>query len=244
MIRIRNLHKQFEGLKVLRGVDLSVNEGEVAAIIGPSGTGKSTFLRCINYLERPERGTITIGDVTVDAATAAPDDIKRLRRQSAMVFQNYNLFKNMKVIDNVMEPLLYVQRLPKKEALAEAMEFLRRVRLSDKADEYPSKLSGGQQQRVGIARAMAVKPRIMLFDEPTAALDPGLVNEVMDVIQDLARQHRTMIVVTHEMRFAREIADKVAFMSEGTVVEQGTPAQIFERPRDERTKEFLKLAVH
>jgi putative amino-acid transport system ATP-binding protein len=244
VIRIRNLHKQFEGLKVLRGVDLSVNEGEVAAIIGPSGTGKSTFLRCINYLERPERGTITIGDVTVDAATAAPDDIKRLRRQSAMVFQNYNLFKNMKVIDNVMEPLLYVQRLPKKEALAEAMEFLRRVRLSDKADEYPSKLSGGQQQRVGIARAMAVKPRIMLFDEPTAALDPGLVNEVMDVIQDLARQHRTMIVVTHEMRFAREIADKVAFMSEGTVVEQGTPAQIFERPRDERTKEFLKLAVH
>ena len=219
MIRISNLHKQFEGLKVLRGVDLSIDEGEVAAIIGPSGTGKSTFLRCINYLERPERGTITIGDVTVDTATAAPNDIKRLRRQSAMVFQNYNLFKNMKVIDNVMEPLLYVQRLPKREALAEAMEFLRRVRLSD-------------------------KPRIMLFDEPTAALDPGLVKEVMDVIQDLARQHRTMLVVTHEMRFAREIADRVVFMSEGTVVEQGTPAQIFERPRDGRTKEFLKLAGH
>lgn len=244
MIRISNLHKQFEGLKVLRGVDLSIDEGEVAAIIGPSGTGKSTFLRCINYLERPERGTITIGDVTVDTATAAPNDIKRLRRQSAMVFQNYNLFKNMKVIDNVMEPLLYVQRLPKREALAEAMELLRRVHLSDKADEYPSKLSGGQQQRAGIARAMAVKPRIMLFDEPTAALDPGLVKEVMDVIQDLARQHRTMLVVTHEMRFAREIADRVVFMSEGTVVEQGTPAQIFERPRDGRTKEFLKLAGH
>lgn len=167
-----------------------------------------------------------------------------LRRKSAMVFQSYNLFRNMKVIDNVMEPLVYVQKLPKKQALAEAREFLRQVRLSDKEDEYPSRLSGGQQQRVGIARAMAVKPSIILFDEPTAALDPSLVNEVMDVMRNLAQKRTTMLVVTHEMRFAREIADRVVFMSEGAVVEQGTPVQVFEAPREERTKDFLTLIRH
>lgn len=244
MIRIRDLHKQFGDLKVLQGVDLNIDKGEVVAIIGPSGTGKSTLLRCINYLERPERGTIAIDDVAVDAGTAAQKDIKMLRRKSAMVFQSYNLFRNMKVIDNVMEPLVYVQKLPKKQALAEAREFLRQVRLSDKEDEYPSRLSGGQQQRVGIARAMAVKPSIILFDEPTAALDPSLVNEVMDVMRNLAQKRTTMLVVTHEMRFAREIADRVVFMSEGAVVEQGTPAQVFEAPREERTKDFLTLIRH
>lgn len=244
MIQIRNLHKQFDGLEVLKGIDLDIEKGQVVVIIGPSGTGKSTLLRCMNYLEYPEEGSISIGDICVDAKTATPKQIKELRHQSAMVFQSYNLFKNMTVLDNILQPLVYVQKIPKQQALEEARGYLKQVSLLDKENEYPSHLSGGQQQRVGIARAMAVKPQIILFDEPTAALDPSLVGEVMEVIRDLARKHTTMLIVTHEMRFAREIADKVVFMSDGVIVEQGTPEEIFGNPKQEKTKAFLRLTEH
>lgn len=241
MIKIKNLHKSFNGEEVLKGIDLEVKKGEVVTVIGPSGTGKSTLLRCLDYLEVPDEGEITIEDVTVDAKRAQPKDIRALRHKSAMVFQNYNLFKNLKVIDNILEPLLYVQKLPKAKALEEARGYLGRVKLSEKENEYPSRLSGGQQQRVAIARAMAVKPYVILFDEPTAALDPSLVSEVMEVIRDLARQHTTMIIVTHEMRFAREISDKVVFMSDGVIVEEGSTEEVFTNPKDERTAAFLRL---
>lgn len=226
---------------MLKGINLEIEKGEVAVIIGSSGTGKSTLLRCVNFLEVPEKGIISIDDVEVNAETAKPKEIMNLRKQSAMVFQSYNLFKNMKVIDNVLEPLIYVRKIPKKQAYEMAKEYLWRVGLLDKAGEYPSRLSGGQQQRVGIARAMAVDPKIILFDEPTAALDPSLVGEVMEVIRDLARKHTTMLIVTHEMKFAKEIADKVSFMDDGVIVEQGPPEQVFENPREEKTKQFLKL---
>lgn len=225
---------------MLKGINLEIEKGEVAVIIGSSGTGKSTLLRCVNFLEVPEKGIISIDDVEVNAETAKPKEIMNLRKQSAMVFQSYNLFKNMKVIDNVLEPLIYVRKIPKKQAYEMAKEYLWRVGLLDKAGEYPSRLSGGQQQRVGIARAMAVDPKIILFDEPTAALDPSLVGEVMEVIRDLARKHTTMLIVTHEMKFAKEIADKVSFMDDGVIVEQGPPEQVFENPREEKTKQFLK----
>lgn len=241
MIKITNLHKKFENLEVLRGINLEIQKGEVVAVIGPSGTGKSTLLRCINYLEQPEQGVISIGDVSVDAQSPTPKGIRDLRHQSAMVFQSYNLFKNMTVLDNVLQPLRTVQRMPKEKALEEARGYLKQVSLLDKEHEYPAHLSGGQQQRVGIARAMAVKPQIILFDEPTAALDPSLVGEVLEVIRDLAKKHTTMLIVTHEMRFAREAADKVVFMADGEIVEQGTPEQIFENPQNEKTKKFLQL---
>ena len=241
MIKITNLHKKFENLEVLRGIDLEIQKGEVVAVIGPSGTGKSTLLRCINYLEQPEQGTISIGNVSVDAQSATAKEIKALRHQSAMVFQSYNLFKNMTVLDNVLQPLVTVQKMTKEKALEEARGYLKQVSLLDKEDEYPAHLSGGQQQRVGIARAMAVKPQIILFDEPTAALDPSLVGEVLEVIRDLAKKHTTMLIVTHEMRFAREAADKVVFMTDGQIVEQGPPEQIFGNPQNERTKKFLQL---
>ena len=242
MIKITNLHKKFDQLEVLRGIDLEIQKGEVVAVIGPSGTGKSTLLRCINYLEQPEQGTIASGEVSVDAQSSTPKEIKALRHQSAMVFQSYNLFKNMTVLDNVLQPLVTVQKMPRGKALEEARGYLKQVSLLDKENEYPSRLSGGQQQRVGIARAMAVKPQIILFDEPTAALDPSLVGEVLEVIRDLAKKHTTMLIVTHEMRFAREAADKVVFMADGQIVEQGPPEQIFGNPQNERTKNFLQLS--
>lgn len=242
MIKIANLHKKFDQLEVLRGINLEIQKGEVVATIGPSGTGKSTLLRCMNYLEQPEQGIISIGDVTVDAKTATAKEIKALHHQSAMVFQNYNLFKNMTVLQNILQPLVTVQKMPKEKALEEARSYLKQVSLLEKENEYPSHLSGGQQQRVGIARAMAVKPQIILFDEPTAALDPSLVGEVLEVIRDLAKKHTTMLIVTHEMRFAREAADKVVFMADGKIVEQGPPSQIFGNPQNEITKRFLQLS--
>lgn len=241
MIKIGNLHKSFGNLEVLRGIDLEIKAGEVVAVIGPSGTGKSTLLRCANYLEHPNEGSITIGDVTVDAKTATKKQIRHLRENSAMVFQSYNLFKNMTVLDNILEPLVSVQKKPKAEATEIAQELLARVGLLDKQGEYPSRLSGGQQQRVGIARAMAVDPKIILFDEPTSALDPELVGEVLAVIKQLAENHSTMLIVTHEMRFAREAADRVLFMSDGVIIEQGTPTQIFDNPQNERTRKFLNM---
>lgn len=241
MLKIKDLHKKFGDLEILKGIDLEVKKGEVLAVIGPSGTGKSTLLRCLNYLERPEKGIITIDDVEVDATTATSKQIHNLRRKSAMVFQNYNLFKNMTVLENVMEPLVHVQKMHKKQAIEEARKYLEKVSLLDKENEYPAHLSGGQQQRAAIARTLAVKPYIILFDEPTAALDPSLVGEVMGVIRELAEQHTTMIVVTHEMRFARECADEIIFMANGKVVEKGNPKEIFEAPKKEETKKFLQL---
>lgn len=241
MIRIEHLCKKFDSCEVLKDINLDIKEGSVVVIIGPSGTGKSTLLRCMNYLEEPDRGIIEIGGVRLDAKETTPESIRKLRSQTSMVFQNYNLFKNLRVIDNVLEPLVHVQKIPKKQALEKANSYLDKVHLLDKAKEYPATLSGGQQQRVAIARAMAVKPYVMLFDEPTAALDPSLVGEVMEAIRDLARKHMTMIIVTHEMRFAKEVADEVIFMSDGVIVEKGTAEQIFQNPQKERTRDFLQL---
>ena len=244
MIKIENLHKSFNELEVLKGVYLEVKRGEVVAVIGPSGTGKSTLLRCINYLEKPDKGIITIGDVTVDSANHTKKQVRDLRLKTAMVFQSYNLFKNMTVLQNVMEPLVTVKNVDKATAEKAALAMIEKVGLLDKKDQYPSKLSGGQQQRASIARAVVVDPDLMLFDEPTSALDPELVSEVLNVIKELAANHRTMLIVTHEMRFAREAADRIIFMDGGVIVEQGTPEEIFDHAQNPRTLKFLnKLGV-
>lgn len=240
MIRIKNLHKKFNGVDVLKGINLDVKKGEVVVIIGPSGTGKSTLLRCINFLEAPEKGTIEIENLKIDAEKASKSEIHELRKHTSMVFQNYNLFYNKTAIENIMEPLTQVKNMNKNEAEKKAFEILSKVGLQDKKDYYPSKLSGGQQQRIGIGRAMAVNPDIMLFDEPTSALDPELVGDVLAVIKKLAEKDTTMLIVTHEMRFAKEAADRVVFIDGGTIVEQGTPDEIFNNPKNERTIKFLK----
>jgi putative S-methylcysteine transport system ATP-binding protein len=239
MIKIENLYKSFNKLEVLKDINLQVNKGEVIAVIGPSGTGKSTLLRCINYLEVPDKGKIQIDDLTVNAAAATKEEISRLRKSTAMVFQTYNLFKNKTAIENIMEPLIVVQKKSYKESEGIALEILDQIGLIDKRDSYPSKLSGGQQQRIGIGRALAVNPKVTLFDEPTSALDPELVMEVLDVIRTLARRHMTMIIVTHEMKFAKEAADRVVFMDGGMIVEQGTPNEIFNNAKNPRTVKFL-----
>ncbi|AWZ20883.1 ABC transporter related protein [Roseovarius sp. TM1035] len=238
-ISIRGLTKTFGGKPVLDGIDLDIAAGERVVIIGPSGTGKSTLLRCLNYLDRPDAGLISIGDLTVDAAHARNSDILGLRRRTGFVFQNYALFANKTAIENIMEALITVQRLPKSEAAARAKAVLAETGLADKADSYPAALSGGQQQRVGIGRAMALGAELMLFDEPTSALDPELVGEVLDLMRRVAEQRQTILIVTHEMQFAREIADRILFMHGGKIVEQGTPAQIFEAPQDVRLRRFL-----
>ncbi|ARE84749.1 putative transporter subunit: ATP-binding component of ABC superfamily transporter [Roseovarius sp. EC-HK134] len=238
-ISIRGLTKTFGGKPVLDGIDLDIAAGERVVIIGPSGTGKSTLLRCLNYLDRPDAGLISIGDLTVDAAHARNSDILGLRRRTGFVFQNYALFANKTAIENIMEALITVQRLPKSEAVARAKAVLAETGLADKADSYPAALSGGQQQRVGIGRAMALGAELMLFDEPTSALDPELVGEVLDLMRRVAEQRQTILIVTHEMQFAREIADRILFMHGGKIVEQGTPAQIFEAPQDVRLRRFL-----
>ncbi|MFL0194270.1 amino acid ABC transporter ATP-binding protein [Clostridium sp. WILCCON 0269] len=240
MIKVKNLYKKFSELTVLKGIDLEIKKGEVIAIIGPSGTGKSTLLRCINYLETPDKGTIEIGKLKIDFEQITKKQIHELRKHTSMVFQSYNLFNNKTAIENIMEHLTIVKKLNKIEAEKIAMDILRQVGLVDKRDCYPSKLSGGQQQRVGIGRAMAVNPDIMLFDEPTSALDPELVGEVLDVIKKLAERDTTMIIVTHEMRFAKEAADRVMFMDSGNIVEQGTPEEVFDNPKNPRTIKFLE----
>lgn len=241
MIKVTDLHKSFGELAVLKGIDFQADTGEVIVIIGPSGMGKSTFLRCINYIERPEKGIIEIDNVKVDAEKCTEKEIKQLRLKTSMVFQNYNIFKNKTVIENVMLPMTSVQKIEKEIAKEKALQYLEQVGLLDKVNEYPSRLSGGQQQRVGIARAMAVNPKLILLDEPTSSLDPELVLGILDILRNLANEHkRTMIIVTHEMSFAKEIADRIVFMDDGRIIEEGTPEKIFSNSQNERTKRFLE----
>lgn len=243
MIKVENLHKSYDNHKVIKGMSFDVNKGEVLAVIGPSGTGKSTMLRCLNYLEQAEEGILTINDLTVDFANISKEEIKKIRMQSSMVFQNYNLFANKTVLENVTEALIVVKKMSKKEAIKKAEGHLKEVNMWDKKDQYPSRLSGGQQQRVGIARAMAVNPEVILFDEPTSSLDPALVNEVLDTIKKLADANVTMIIVTHEMKFAKNVADQVMFLSDGVICEKGSPDEIFNHPQNEKTKSFLEAAA-
>lgn len=241
MIKVTDLHKSFGELAVLKGIDFQADTGEVIGIIGPSGMGKSTFLRCINYIERPEKGIIEIDNVKVDAEKCTEKEMKQLRLKTSMVFQNYNIFKNKTVIENVMLPMTSVQKIEKEMAKEKALQYLDQVGLLDKVNEYPSRLSGGQQQRVGIARAMAVNPKLILLDEPTSSLDPELVLGILDILRNLANEHkRTMIIVTHEMSFAKEIADRIIIMDDGRIIEEGTPEKIFSNPQNERTKRFLE----
>lgn len=240
MISLKNIHKSFGKQEVLKGINLEVKKGEVVVILGPSGSGKTTLLRCLNYLERANDGEVIIGDFTVHCRRPSKQDIHTLRKKTAMVFQHYNLFKHKTALENVMEGLLIVQKLSKDEAREKSVQMLEKVGLGSKLDAYPSQLSGGQQQRVGIARALALNPEVLLFDEPTSALDPELVGEVLSVIRKIAKEGITMIVVTHEMGFARDVASHVVFMDEGVIVEEGTPNEIFGAPKEERTKLFLK----
>lgn len=234
MIEIKNLHKYFGELEVLRGIDLTVDESEVVCLIGSSGSGKSTLLRCINFLEEKNEG-----EIYIDGQLVASKDINEIRQKVGMVFQRFNLFPHMTVIQNVMEGPITVKKMDKKKAHSLAMDLLDKVNLLDKADEYPAMLSGGQQQRVAIARSLAMEPKVILFDEPTSALDPELVGEVLGVMNDLAKEGRTMIIVTHEMGFAKEVADRVIFISEGLIAEEGSPEDIFDRPESERLQNFL-----
>ena len=239
MLKVQNLTKTFGDLTVLKSISFELQASEIVAIIGPSGTGKSTLLRCLNYLETPTSRTIKIGNVAVEAEKATSKEITNLRKQSSFVFQNYSLFTNKTALENVTESLITVWKEPKLASIKKADDILAQVGLADKRDQYPSQLSGGQQQRVGIARAMACKGEVILFDEPTSALDPEWVDEVLAVIKQLAEQKQTMIIVTHEMQFAREVADRVIFMEGGNIIEQGPPSQIFENPQNQRTKEFV-----
>ncbi|OIK10705.1 ectoine/hydroxyectoine ABC transporter ATP-binding protein EhuA [Bacillus sp. MUM 116] len=242
MIEIKNLHKQFGQTEVLKGIDLKIEEGNTVCIIGPSGSGKTTMLRCLNLLETPTKGTVKLGKFSLDFQEKKPvpkDQVIKFRQQTGMVFQGYNLFPHMTALENVMEGLVYVRKQDKEASRKKALQLLEKVGLSERANHYPSQLSGGQQQRVGIARAMAMEPEVLLFDEPTSALDPELVGEVLKVMKELAKEGMTMVVVTHEMNFAREAADKVVFIDKGVIVEEGTPQQIFEHTGHERTLQFL-----
>ncbi|MGP1907000.1 amino acid ABC transporter ATP-binding protein [Metabacillus sp. JX24] len=237
MIKVEKLNKSFGDLHVLKDIDMKVNESDVVCLIGSSGSGKSTLLRCLNFLEKKDNGKIIINGEEVTQAT---HDINEVRQKVGMVFQHFQLFPHKTVIENIMEAPLMVKKMKKNQAEAEARALLEKVGLSDKADVYPNKLSGGQKQRVAIARALAMKPEIMLFDEPTSALDPELVGEVLATMKELAEEGMTMVVVTHEMQFAREVADWIVYMNEGRVVEIGHPEEFFSNPKEERTKEFLK----
>lgn len=240
MIQLKNIKKSFQDHEVLKSIDLSVNKGEVVVILGPSGSGKTTLLCSINFLEPADGGTITIGDFSLDAKKATHRQIREIRQKTAMVFQLYNLFKNKTALENVMEGLIVVKKMPKAEAEKIGRSLLDQVGLSERYDAYPSQLSGGQQQRVGIARALAMKPEVILFDEPTSALDPELVGEVLNVMKEVARQGMTMIVVTHEISFALEIATKIVFMDGGLVVETGPAKEVLTAPKNPRTRAFLR----
>lgn len=239
MIELQHVKKSFDKLEVLKDVSLAVQDGEVVVILGPSGSGKTTLLRCINFLEKADAGTLKMDDTVLQLNKVSRKEMLGIRRRTAFVFQNYGLFEHMTALQNVMEGLVGVQKKSKEEARRIAEEALDWVGVLDKKDAYPAQMSGGQQQRVGIARAVALKPEVILFDEPTSALDPELVGETLEVIKKVAKTGVTMVVVTHEMSFAEEAADKVVFMDGGVVVEEGTPDEIFYHPKEERTRQFL-----
>ncbi|MCI5902437.1 MAG: amino acid ABC transporter ATP-binding protein [Blautia sp.] len=240
MIKVKNLHKQFGKLQVLNGIDEHIEKGEVVVVIGPSGSGKSTFLRCLNLLEESTAGEIYVDDELI---TAPKIDVNRVRQKMGMVFQHFNLFPHLTIMGNITLAPVLLKKMTKEEAEKRGKELLARVGLSEKANAYPAQLSGGQKQRVAIARALAMDPEIMLFDEPTSALDPEMVGEVLEVMKDLAKSGMTMVIVTHEMGFAREVASRVLFMDQGIVMEEGTPEEIFSNPKNERTKLFLSKVL-
>lgn len=241
MLQVIGLKKSFGDTKVLKGIDFKVEKGEVIAVIGPSGSGKTTLLRCISFLNSSDAGVIRLGDREYDMVKATKSEIKEIRKSMGFVFQSFNLFRNMTVIKNVMEGLTTGQKLDKEEAKKKALLMLEKVGMSEKADKYPDELSGGQRQRVAIARAIALNPEVILFDEPTSALDPELTVEVLDTMKKLADEGTTMVVVTHEMNFAKNVASRVVFMEDGFVVEEGPAKEFFEDPKEERTKQFIKL---
>jgi L-cystine transport system ATP-binding protein len=243
MLEVKNVHKAFGKNEVLKGVDLQVDKGDVVVILGPSGSGKTTLLRCINFLEKADQGELIFNDQQYPFDKVSKKDILNIRKKTAFVFQNYNLFNNKTALENVTEGLIIGRKVPKEEAILIGKKSLDKVGLSDKYDSYPSQLSGGQQQRVGIARAIAVNPDVILFDEPTSALDPELIGEVLEVMKLLAKEGTTMIIVTHEMSFAEEVASKVVFMDGGNVIEEGTPREIFHRPKEQRTQQFLRRII-
>ena len=240
MITVKNLHKSFGKVNVLEGIDEHISRGEVVVVIGPSGSGKSTFLRCLNLLEKPTHGEIYIGDELITSPKA---DVNKIRQKMGMVFQQFNLFPHLTIMENITLAPVKLKKMSRQDALKKGEELLKRVGLLDKANAYPAQLSGGQKQRVAIARALAMQPEIMLFDEPTSALDPEMVGEVLDVMKDLADSGMTMVVVTHEMGFAREVGTRVLFMDQGIVMEQGTPEEIFANPQNDRTKNFLSKVL-
>lgn len=239
MININGLCKSYGDVHVLKGIDLDIKEKEVVVIIGPSGSGKSTLLRCMNYLEVPTKGSVSVDGILLDGEA----NINKVREEVGMVFQRFNLFPHMTVLQNIMLAPMKVRNTSREEAEETARELLARVGLADKADNYPTQLSGGQQQRVAIARALAMKPKVMLFDEPTSALDPEMVGEVLDVMRKLAEEGMTMVIVTHEMGFAREVGDRLLFVDEGRILEQGAPKDVFEHPQQERTRLFLSKVL-
>ena len=244
LVKVEHLYKEFDAnTQVLKDVSFTVHKGDAVVVLGPSGTGKSTLLRCLNYLTVPTKGVITIGDTTVDAEKHSKKDILELRKHSSMVFQSFNLFKNMTAVGNVMEALVTVQKMKKKDAYEKAVALLDKVGMLDRKDFYPSKLSGGQQQRVSIARALAVNPAVVLFDEPTSALDPEWVKEVLTTIKTLAEDGVTMILVTHEIPFAREVATRILFMDDGQIAADGTPEEILDNPSNPRLRQFLNFVT-
>ena len=243
MLKVTNIRKAFKDNEVLKGVDIEVNKGDVVTILGPSGSGKTTLLRCINFLEQADGGQLDFDEQHIDYAKVTGKEIKAIRHKTAFVFQNYNLFNNKTALENVTEGLIYGRGVEKKKAIEIAKKALDRVGLSERYDYYPSQLSGGQQQRVGIARAIAVEPEIILMDEPTSALDPELIGEVLGVIKSLAEEGKTMVIVTHEMQFAKEISTNVIFMDGGKIVEQGPASKIFTNPDELRTRRFLRRVL-
>ncbi len=243
MLEVRNIQKSFDGMQVLKGVDIDVRKGDVVAILGPSGSGKTTLLRCINFLEQADSGTMTFNGESYRFGHISKQEILKIRKKTAFVFQNYNLFRNKTALQNVTEGLIIARKIPKKQAEEIGRQALEKVGLSDRCGHYPHQLSGGQQQRVAIARAMAANPEIIFFDEPTSALDPELIGEVLAVMRQLADEGMTMLVVTHEINFARNVSSKVIFMEDGSVIESASSSDFFNNPREERTKTFLRTIV-
>ncbi|OLP65470.1 putative amino-acid import ATP-binding protein YxeO [Bacillus pumilus] len=239
MISATNLHKSYGQTQVLKGIDLTVQEGEVVAIIGPSGSGKTTLLRSLNSLDIPDKGKLTVGEATVQFEQCHKKDLLKLRQQSSMVFQHYHLFQNKRALENITEGLIVSQKMSKKEAEKVGEQFLARIGLLHRKDAFPSELSGGQQQRIGIARALAMNPAVLLFDEPTSALDPEMVGDILEMIKVIASQGMTMVIVTHEISFAKDVADTVIFMADGEIVEKGSPHEVLLTPKHDRTKQFL-----